>query len=681
MSVADRKNQSLIAAIESLELRTLFAATVDGFTPEQVRKAYGFDQIDFGTIAANGAGQTIAIVNAFSHPNIAADLQVFSDQFDLPDANLTIVNQRGGSTLPATNDGWASEIALDVEWVHAIAPAAKILLVEADSDTTDDLMIAVDYARKVPGVSVVSMSWGGDESFGFNGGEAASQLEDDAIFTTPAGHQGVTFVAASGDSGARSVLWPASSPNVLSVGGTRLVTDDSGAYGSETGWSSTSRGYSKIEAEPSYQQAVQNTGRRSTSDVSYNADPSTGFAVYDSFPDGDIGWDVIGGTSAGAPQWAAMVAIIDQGLASLGKGSLDGATQTIPQLYALYSAKDSAGNSLYSTYFHDVASGGASGGFGAAAAGASAGYDLVTGLGTPKAAAIVAKLSGKSTSSGSSTGGGTTTGGTTTGGTTTGGDPIPDTDGTPDTTSGGGTTSGGSLFSGVFSQTPIASVVAGNPGKQKLTITNTSGVRIAAPVTITVSLSSDAAASGDDTTLLTLPIPELKLEAGRSKTIKLKFNYGADTLAAGTYYTIAVIAITGSVDAPSLAVTQTTTTIEKPIANLVETFGGATSIHLTPGKRGVVTITLKNEGNVAAEGTLDLNLYASADATQDPADPLLATLPTKNIHIKPGKTIRLRLKFVVPDLGGSQFLIAAANPILTRGAEDPTDDVVAIPLT
>src|SRR4051812_24621937 len=122
------------ACAEPLEGRTLLS-TVDGLSPAQVRKAYAFDQIVLGdgSIAADGRGQTIAIIDAYHDPNIAADLAVFDAQFGLPSANLKVVNQTGGSRLPATNAGWASEIALDVEWAHAIAPAASILLVEANS--------------------------------------------------------------------------------------------------------------------------------------------------------------------------------------------------------------------------------------------------------------------------------------------------------------------------------------------------------------------------------------------------------------------------------------------------------------------------------------------------------------------------------------------------------------------
>src|SRR5262249_17331420 len=146
-----------------------------------------------GTIPGDGRNQTIAIVDAFDDPNIAADLQVFINQYSAyfqnkPSGSFTKVKLGA----PATNANWAMEMALDVEWAHAIAPAADILLVEANSDSDVDILAAVDYAASQPGVAAVSMSWG------FNEFSAETTAAYDGHFT---GHPGVTFVAASGDSG------------------------------------------------------------------------------------------------------------------------------------------------------------------------------------------------------------------------------------------------------------------------------------------------------------------------------------------------------------------------------------------------------------------------------------------------------------------------------------------------
>src|SRR5262245_17311027 len=185
-----------------------------GYTPSQLKAAYGFDKISFNGIPGDGRNTTIAIVDAYNDPNIVNDLHQFDLQFGLPDPSLTIVNQNGStSNLPATDSGWITEIALDVEWAHAMAPGASILLVEANSASYSDLMTAVNTARNYPGVVAVSMSWGGSEFSGETG--------YDSYFTTPANHKGVAFVASSGDTGAPAD-YPGSSPNVLTVGGTTL---------------------------------------------------------------------------------------------------------------------------------------------------------------------------------------------------------------------------------------------------------------------------------------------------------------------------------------------------------------------------------------------------------------------------------------------------------------------------
>lgn len=382
--------------IEALERRTLYSTTVDvlaqpdltfapaagagssGYSPAQVRHAYGFDQVKFGSIAGDGSGQTIAIVDAYSDPSLAADLHKFDQQYGLADPpSLRAVNQAGGTSLPAADAGWAMEIALDVEWAHAIAPKANLLLVDASSASLGNLMTAVNTARHAAGVSVVSMSWGTSEFW--------QQTYYDSIFTTPAGHTGVTFVAAAGDNGSWSgPQWPSSSPNVLAVGGTTLsVGNAGGSYSNETAWSGSGGGVSWYENQPAWQGRVQNSGGRSAPDVAYNANPSTGFAVYDSYQSGGSPWFTVGGTSAGAPQWAALVAIADQGRALNHLLPLDGAAQTLPALY-----------SFASNAFHDITQGRSSFFYSA-----GRGYDPVTGLGSPVAQNVIAALAGSAATS------------------------------------------------------------------------------------------------------------------------------------------------------------------------------------------------------------------------------------------------------------------------------------------
>ena len=201
--------------------------------------------LTFGTTAGDGTGQTVAIVDAYNAPTVASDLKVFDSDYGLANPTLTIVGQTGSTTaLPGTDpagagnaDGtWEVEEALDVEWAHAIAPGAKIVLVEATSDSDANLYAAVNTARSYAGVSVVSCSWGGTE-------QSTDAANYDTDFTTPAGHANVTFVASAGDSGAyssgtsaKTVGYPAASKNVVGVGGTTLTTTATGTYTAEAGW-------------------------------------------------------------------------------------------------------------------------------------------------------------------------------------------------------------------------------------------------------------------------------------------------------------------------------------------------------------------------------------------------------------------------------------------------------------
>ncbi|MDB5387941.1 MAG: hypothetical protein JWM11_3587, partial [Planctomycetaceae bacterium] len=365
-----------IAATDGTSASPLTTAGPTGYTPAQIRTAYGFNNITFanGTVAGDGSGTTIAIVDAYDDPNIANDLHQFDLKFGLADPVFTKVNQNGGSAMPTADAGWAGEIALDVEWAHAMAPKAKILLVEANDSSMSNLMTAVNYARNASGVDTVSMSWGGNE---FSG-----EKNYDSSFTTPAGHNGVTFLASSGDAGA-PVGFPAISPNVVGVGGTTLNISSAGAYLGESGWSGSGGGLSAYETQPAYQKGVvtQSSTKRTSPDVSFDADPNSGVAVYNSYGNSaGLPWEHVGGTSAAAPQWAGLVAIADQGRALAGLGSLDGATQTLPKIYA-----------MASTDFHDVTSGTSTG---SPMYSAQAGYDLVTGRGTPVANLVVNDLVG-----------------------------------------------------------------------------------------------------------------------------------------------------------------------------------------------------------------------------------------------------------------------------------------------
>src|SRR5262249_2364844 len=259
---------------------------------------------------------------------------------------------------------------------HALAPGANIVVVEAASTDLNSLLHAVDVARNQPGVVAVSMSWGGNEFPG--------ESSYDGYFTTPAGHNGITFVNASGDSSAfAGAQWPSTSPNALSVGGTSLYTDAAGDFLGEAGWYGSGGGYSNFESEPSYQSGVQSSGVRTFPDVAAVGDPLTGVWVYSMAPStGQGGWQAVGGTSVGAPIWAGLIAVADQGRSYAGTGSLDGASQPLPALHPAASYTFHQPVSGYNGYS------------------VQSGYNLVTGLGSPGSPTLIAALvtySGQST--------------------------------------------------------------------------------------------------------------------------------------------------------------------------------------------------------------------------------------------------------------------------------------------
>ena len=244
---------------------------VGAFTPAQIQVAYGFNNVSFHGVAGNGSGETIAIVDAYNDPSIQTNLNTFDSQYGLPATTVAVVNETGGTTYPPSDStgGWELEESLDVEWAHAMAPGASIMLVESSSTNNSDLLAAVKYASAH--ANVVSMSWGG--------GEFSGETADDTQYFDKAG---VTFVASSGDAGAPA-SFPASSPNVLAVGGTALTLGAGSVWASETSWIDSGGGPSADEAQPSYQQGVvTQTSTQSpprTSPITHRRQPDFPFTI------------------------------------------------------------------------------------------------------------------------------------------------------------------------------------------------------------------------------------------------------------------------------------------------------------------------------------------------------------------------------------------------------------------
>ncbi|MEY9964895.1 subtilase family serine protease [Streptacidiphilus sp. MAP12-16] len=323
-------------------------ATPSGFGPSDLLSAYNLP-------AGGGAGQTVAIVDAYNDPNAAADMATYRAQYGLPACTVASgcfkqVNQKGStSSLPRNNSSWSGEISLDLDMVSAIAPNAHIILVEASTASMTNLGTAVNEAATL-GATEISNSYGGSES-------SADTGYDSTYFN----HPGIAITVSSGDSG-YGVQYPAASPNVTAVGGTSLTKASNTRGWSESVWNTSSTegagsGCSAYEPKPTWQ-TDSGCSHRTVADVSAVADPATGVAVYQTY--GGSGWTVYGGTSVAAPLIGAVYA----------------------------DAGSHAGNPAADAYAHtsalnDVTTGATASCTPAYLCTAEIGYDGPTGLGTP----------------------------------------------------------------------------------------------------------------------------------------------------------------------------------------------------------------------------------------------------------------------------------------------------------
>ena len=422
------------------------------FTPVSMRNSYNVSPL----IAAgkDGRGQTIAIIDSFGNPNMASDLKVFNDAMGTPhmcgepgascaagtptfqhvywNGKTMVKAPPSGAQNPGiqTRNIWALEVALDVEWAHAIAPGANILNITTNPAETlgvqgfPTMMNAEQYVVDHHLANVISQSFASAEE-AFASTQALQNLRH--AFVSAAAN-GVTVLGSSGDGGTANssftpvnhpatfpfptVEWPASDPLVTGVGGTYLCTDAlTGTHvdttsppvdcqnqtAREKGWIASGGGFSHVFGKPSFQNTLP-TGStpigdtRGVPDIAYQASARTGVLVYDTAPgdaeggvvcpSGDpcsAGWYVVGGTSSGCPQWAALVAIADQ-IAGHGLGMIN------PKLYALANASN------HSDYFYDVTTGNNQADPSVPGYPATVGWDPVTGLGTPNAANLLPQL-------------------------------------------------------------------------------------------------------------------------------------------------------------------------------------------------------------------------------------------------------------------------------------------------
>jgi subtilase family serine protease len=250
---------------------------------------------------SGGSGRTIAIVDAYHYPTAEAELATYRSQYGLPPCTKASgcfrqVDQDGGANYPTVDAGWAQEAALDIDMASAICPNCRIILVEANSNYLTDLGASVNRAVAL-GANVVSNSYGG--------GEYGSETADENAYFN---HPGVAITVSSGDSG-YGTEFPAASQFVTAVGGTSLTRASNARGWNETAWSGAGSGCSRYVAKPSWQ-GDGGCARRTVADVSADADPATGVAVYDSTPyQGASGWLKFGGTSVAAPIVAGVYAL------------------------------------------------------------------------------------------------------------------------------------------------------------------------------------------------------------------------------------------------------------------------------------------------------------------------------------------------------------------------------------
>ena len=381
------------------------------YSPQEIRTAYNVTPLI--NAGYNGKGQTIVIVDSYGSPSIASDLQTFDKGYGLPDPpSFKVLAPLGTVPFDPANSiqvNWAFETTLDVEWAHALAPGASIVLLTSPVAETESIqglpefLKLEQYAVQNKLGNIISQSWGTTEQTLTDQASQNVVAQYESFYQQATKQSHISFFASSGDSGASNVgldgktfysfptvIFPASSPYVTAVGGTSLYANTRGSYGSEVVWNdnkggSGGGGISTLFSEPSYQTNnlsaktnKQLNGKRGIPDIAYNADPRTSILVYLSFIPKAAGYYRIGGTSEGAPQWAGLTADFNQ-KAGYALGFLN------PALYHIGNSNNA------SQAYHDITIGNNSAN-GVVGYHAAPGWDLTTGWGTPKAKQLADEL-------------------------------------------------------------------------------------------------------------------------------------------------------------------------------------------------------------------------------------------------------------------------------------------------
>jgi len=393
-----RKHSSVSATIQAPDPSLCVSSTgAPCYSPQQLRNAYGLAALL--SSGYSGAGQTIVIIESFGSPTAEADLRTFDAAYNLPDPpSFRVMAPLGTVPFDPTNNdqvAWAIETSLDVQWAHSMAPGANIIVLTSPVDETQgiqglpEFLELEKYALEHHLGNIISQSWGTAENTLFTPTGAKLMHDFESVYEVAAA-QNVTVLAGAGDSGSSNVdvngniypfptvLFPASSPLVVAVGGTTLEADSAGFFESETVWNDTNGatggGISQYFAQPVYQRALpssvqmQLAGFRGIPDVVFNADPVFVYVGIFSDPEDD-GFYAVGGTSESTPAWAGIVAVANQ-LAGRPVGFVN------PTLYLA----GAAGEQAY--FFHDVKTGNNAEN-GVPGYDATVGWDLASGWGSP----------------------------------------------------------------------------------------------------------------------------------------------------------------------------------------------------------------------------------------------------------------------------------------------------------
>ena len=339
-----------ISSTEIIKLDSISPKNFNGFTPNQIKTAYNIP-----TVIPIKSKNTpnITIIIAYHYPHLQRDFNIFCTEFCLPSKTINIINLTGSNDNSSTQNGWDTEVCLDVQIAYSINPNANIVVIEAKSNSLEDLLDAINYANGLPNTHIVSMSWGCDEFLG--------ETNYDNYF-----NKNICYTVSSGDTNLPS--FPAVLSGVVAVGGTTLTLNPKNIRKSEYTWTEAGCGYSNYISKPSYQNKINKKNYRCIPDVSLVGNPFTGVQIYCNGC-----WYIVGGTSVSNPIFAGIISLSNCDRLNKGKKILNSSNYTLQN----YMYQTLNNNLIYNKDFFDITKG-KDGSYSA-----GIGFDEATGLGVP----------------------------------------------------------------------------------------------------------------------------------------------------------------------------------------------------------------------------------------------------------------------------------------------------------